>query len=149
MEEVFDSRYKEVVKQKEQAEHEKFKLVQKLVKIKNTVNNLRKEMDKLKIDFMTKYDDIRVEMESKLAEITNKNRKSKKLLLSRPRVPDINLKIIFNEYIVLLQNDAPDLSSLGLKGEIQSEKWALSIINLIYLDKTKKDTEDYFVRFYS
>ena len=145
MEEVFDNRYKEVVKQKEQAENEKFKLVQKLMKVKVHVQNLRKEMDKLKNEFLTKYDDIRVDVESKLAEVTNMHRKTKKLMLSRPRVPDINLKIIFDEYILLLQNDAPDLKSLGLKGEIQSEKWALAIINLIYLDKTKKDTEDYFV----
>jgi hypothetical protein len=93
-----------------------------------------------------RHDDICGEIESKLSEITNQNRKSKKRMLSRPRVPDINLKLIFNEYIILLQNDGPSLQSLKLKGEVQSERWALSIINLIYLEKTKKDTEDYMVR---
>ena len=68
-------------------------------------------------------------------------------MLSRPKVPDINLKNIFVEYILLLQNDVEDLKSIGLKGEIQSERWALAIINLIYLEKTKKDTEDYIVSF--
>ena len=91
------------------------------------------------------YSSFKSEIDGRLAEITNKNRESKRKLLSRPKVPDINLDKIFHEYIVLLQNDTTDIQSLGLKGEIQSERWALSIINLIYLDKTKKDTEDYMV----
>jgi hypothetical protein len=66
-------------------------------------------------------------------------------MLARPKVPDIDLRLIFNEYIILLQSDGPNLKSLKLKGEVQSERWALSIINLIYIEKTKKDTEDYMV----
>ena len=95
--------------------------------------------------FNEMYNEFKGEIDFKLAEMANRNRKSKKSFLSRPKVPDINLKAVFNEYIVLLQHDTSDLNSIGLRGEVQSERWALSIINLIYLDKTRKDTEDFQV----
>lgn len=144
LEEVFNTRYKEVVKQKRTVEKEKRQIALKLVKIKEVVLNLKAENEGLRETFKSHYDNIKKEIDDRLFQITNKNRKSKKHLLSRPKVPDINLNIIFKEYILLLQNNTSDISSLGMRGEVQSERWALAIINLIYLDLTQKATEEIF-----
>jgi hypothetical protein len=49
LEEVFNNRYKEAVKQKEEAEREKNKLVMKFVKIKTKMKAFKEELEALKI----------------------------------------------------------------------------------------------------
>lgn len=86
-----------------------------------------------------------MEHEQKLTDLTTTTKKTKKKMMTKPKLPDIDLGAIFKDFISLLQSEAKDLHSIGLSGEVRSQRWALSIINLIYLHKTKKDTEDYAV----
>ena len=60
----------------------------------------------------------------------------------RPKVPIIDLPKIFEDHIKVLKFNF-DHSAIGLKCVIQPQAWACSIINLIYIEKTKKDIEDY------
>ena len=136
LEEVFNNRYKEAVKQKEEAEKEKNKMVQKLVKIKVKVKAFKDELDALKVYHFEKSNELKEEFKFVTKHITNTKRDSKKIYHSRPKAPIIDLNKIFDDYIKMLQFDV-EPSAIGLKGVVQSQRWTQAIINLIYLEKTK------------
>ncbi|CAI2371021.1 unnamed protein product [Moneuplotes crassus] len=143
LEELFENRKKEFEQQKKNSIKERNRMIKKLVKIKNVVAALKEENENLKKQFIQHRDEIEDFIKEKQISIADRIRKDKKMSMSRPREPHFNLKTIFSKYIENLKSDP--FESVQLKGEVQSERWALSIINLIYLDKTKKDTEDFMV----
>ena len=136
LEEVFNNRYKEAVKQKEEAEREKNKMGQKLVKIKVKVKLFKDELDALKAYHSDMSFKLKEEFNYVTKHITNTKRDSKKIYHSRPKAPIIDLKKIFDDYVKMLQFEI-DPATIGLKGVAQSQRWAQAIINLIYIEKTK------------
>lgn len=136
LEEVFNNRYKEAMKQKEEAERDKNRIISKLVKIKNKFTALKEEFNQLKSYHYEKSNEIREELKLGNKLILNTKRDSKKIYHSRPKAPIIDLDKVFVDYIKMLQFDV-DPNTMGLKSVVQPKRWAQAIINLIYLGKTK------------
>lgn len=112
--EIYEMRYREVLKQKEDLEKDKIKLANKLIKLKDKVVDLHDEVNKMRIYQMTESDDISSTLRKMMKIITNAVKDSKKLYNSRPKAPIIDLNKIFEDHIKVLQFKV-DHSALGLK----------------------------------
>lgn len=133
---IFEERYKWALKQKEEVEKEKNKIVHRLIKFKERIGELKAELDQLKEKYHSETQEVGVTIKRVMKVISNARRDAKKANNSRPKAPIIDLPKIFEDHIKVLKFNV-DHSAIGLKCVVQPQAWACSIINLIYIEKTK------------